>query len=121
MVNPDNRCLCLSVWVRTSQFVIKNRVHNVGDNGFIVRFPTKSVIIAHVASNLPKLHNLQFSTLFQQHLVCLFLSCLGVPLVIVTTHLLLHITFIIQGVSTMNTVHSLLITLDVNGILLLCI
>ena len=63
-------------------------MYNVGNNGFVVCFPAKSVIIARVASNLPKLHNLQFSTLFQHHLICLFLSFLGVPLVIVTTHLL---------------------------------
>ena len=55
-----------------------HRMYNVGNNGFIVCFPPNSVI-AHVASNLPKLHNLQFSTLFQHHLICLFLSCLGVP------------------------------------------
>ena len=43
-------------------------MYNVGKNGFIVTvcFPAKSEI-AHVASNPPKLRNLQFSTFFQHH------------------------------------------------------
>ena len=71
-MNTVHSRLQFEIWRLLSEIL-----HGMYNVGFIVRFPAKSVV-ARVASNLPKLHNLQFSTLFQHHLICLFLSCLGV-------------------------------------------
>ena len=99
MVHPDNRCLCLSVWVRTSQF-IKNKMYNVGDNGLLyvllskMYLPSCKIYSFHSVSTSSHLSISEF-----------FGSAIGYSYYPPIT-LLLRITFIIRGASTMNMVHS---------------